>query len=116
MSTLAFASLAASLLFTLTPAIVDDDHIVVPGDTLSRIAKDYDVSVRELVEANDLDDPLRPQLTVRQQRRIAAGSDGRGGITPFPGQQQHVAAGQWFDVVMLAGLGGRVVESPGQIA
>ena len=57
MSALALVSVAASLLFSVAPGVADDDHVVVPGDTLSRIAKDYGVSVRELVEANDLDDP-----------------------------------------------------------
>ena len=57
MSILAFVSVAASLLLTAAPAIADDDHVVVPGDTVGAIAKAYGTSIRDLVEANDLADP-----------------------------------------------------------
>ncbi len=54
MSVLAFV-LSATLLFS--PLADDDEHIVVPGDTLSAIAKDYNTTLLELIEANELDNP-----------------------------------------------------------
>ncbi len=57
MSVLAFVYVAASLLLSITPLSIDDEHIVVPGDTVSKIAKDHGTSIRELVEANNLADP-----------------------------------------------------------
>ncbi|HSF85582.1 MAG TPA: LysM peptidoglycan-binding domain-containing M23 family metallopeptidase [Acidimicrobiia bacterium] len=56
MSVLAFVSMAVALTLPLAPS-VDDDHTVVPGDTVSAIAKEYGVSTRELVAANDLANP-----------------------------------------------------------
>lgn len=35
----------------------DPPYEVQPGDTLSGIAKEFDVTVDELIEANELDDP-----------------------------------------------------------
>lgn len=55
MSVFALA-MAASLLLTFTP-VADDEHIVEPGDTLSRIAAEYGVSIVELVRVNDLANP-----------------------------------------------------------
>lgn len=54
MSVLAFV-LSTTLL--LSPLAVDEEHIVVPGETLSAIAKDYNTTLLELIEANELDNP-----------------------------------------------------------
>lgn len=54
MSALAYV-LAASLLLPVVH--VDESHTVVPGDTLSEIAKSYNTTLQNLIEANEVDDP-----------------------------------------------------------
>ncbi len=56
MPALAFVLVVVALTLPFTP-FVDDDHTVVPGDTVSAIAKEYGVSMREIVTANNLANP-----------------------------------------------------------
>lgn len=49
-------AVALSLLISVCSAAAIE-YKVVKGDTLSEIAKEYDVTVKELVEANDIKDP-----------------------------------------------------------
>lgn len=53
------------------PAVEYGTHVVIPGDTALRIAGQYGITVKELMELNKLDDPNNVQLgkTLRVPKR-----------------------------------------------
>lgn len=59
-------SLAAVMLVGV-PITVQDEHVVVPGDTLVEIAESHNTTARAIAEANDLGDPdvIRPGEVLR---------------------------------------------------
>jgi LysM repeat protein len=50
-------AVAGAVLLALTVSLVSGEYTVQRGDTLTEIAGDHDVSVSDLIEANDLHDP-----------------------------------------------------------
>jgi nucleoid-associated protein YgaU len=53
-----------------TPRPTDRVHVVQKGENLTKIAEQYGVTVKQIVEANDLDDPS--QISVGQELKIPA--------------------------------------------
>jgi lipoprotein NlpD len=63
-------------------ALRNDVHVVRPRDTVSSIAKQYGVSVRDLLRWNSLEQQarIRPGDRLRVATRPSVESDGQGGF------------------------------------
>jgi LysM repeat protein len=78
----------AGLLVTALPAAADTTYVVQPGDTLSKIAAQYGVTVQAIAEANNI---VNPNLIHAGQRLVIPGVDGPVSGTTSP--QPTAAAG-----------------------
>ena len=69
----------AGLLLTSQPAFAAEQHVVRRGETLSSIARRYDVRVRDLAAANGIRDPNRVRAGMELTIPDAAGTSTSGG-------------------------------------
>lgn len=107
---LAIFLLGGSLLVA-TPAIAQENvHIVRRGESLAMIARQYNVSVRDMVVSNGL---ANPNVIYVGQRLIVPGSTSAAGIYGAPARQGHLPGSHGYYVVRRGDTLSQIAQSHG---